>query len=122
MIVTAAVTAVMYLVEAKNSRRFSFGWQLTAFDIFMALPMIFTISTAVWLLRKPRRHKKADSTGSLGRRLGSRMVGPPALSMMAIVVIICLMCWLAALFLGYVADDLSSPAMDERSFPSPRTY
>jgi hypothetical protein len=44
------------------------------------------------------------------------------LGVMGIIVIICLIIWLAYLAIGYWADDMTSPAADERSFPSPRAY
>ena len=122
LIATLAVTAVMYFVEVKNSRSYAFGWGLTALDIFMSLPLIFAIATAVWLLRTPKTHQQTASVGSIERRLGSRTVGPQALFVMVIIVVICLLCWLAALFFIYAADDLASPAWNERSVPAPRTY
>jgi hypothetical protein len=51
-----------------------------------------------------------------------KTVKPQVMYVAAIVVIISLLFWIAALFIGYVADDLSSPAADERSVPAPRTY
>jgi hypothetical protein len=44
------------------------------------------------------------------------------LRLMGIIVIICLIIWLAYLAIGYWADDMTSPAADERSVPSPREY
>ena len=121
MITTLAISAAMYYFYAENSRKYAFGWGWTAVDIFLTLPLIFVIATVVWLLRVPKSHKQTASTGFIKRRLGSKTVGPPALSVMSIIIVICLLCWLAALFFIYVADDVTSPAWDEMSVPAPRT-
>ena len=47
---------------------------------------------------------------------------PQVLYVTAIIVIFSVLLWIAALFFVYLADDWSSPAADERSVPSPRTY
>jgi hypothetical protein len=51
-----------------------------------------------------------------------KTVKPQVLYVTAIIVAISLLFWIAALFFGYLADDRSSPAADERSVPAPRTY
>lgn len=47
---------------------------------------------------------------------------PHALYITAIIIIISFVLWIAALFVGYVADDWASPAADERSVPAAKTY
>lgn len=39
-----------------------------------------------------------------------------------IIILLCSVVWLSLLFGAYMADDLSSPAADERSIPPARTY
>ena len=51
-----------------------------------------------------------------------RTVGPRVMYIAAIVVVICVLFWVAALFYGYLADEWSTPAASERSVPRPRTY
>lgn len=51
-----------------------------------------------------------------------KTVKPQVLYVTAIIVIMCLLLWIASLFFVYVADDWSSPPADERSIPAPRTY
>jgi hypothetical protein len=51
-----------------------------------------------------------------------KTVKPKVLYLTAIIVIICLLLWVACLFFVYLADDWSSPAADERSVPAPRDY
>lgn len=51
-----------------------------------------------------------------------KTIKPQVLYLTAIIVIISVMFWIAALFFVYLADDWSSPAADERSIPAPRNY
>jgi Ca2+/Na+ antiporter len=51
-----------------------------------------------------------------------KSVKPQVPYVAAIIVIFSLLLWIAALFFVYLADDRSSPAVDERSVPAPRTY
>ena len=51
-----------------------------------------------------------------------KTVSPRVMNITAIIVVIWFVLWVAALFLGYVADDWGSPAADERRVPAPRTY
>lgn len=51
-----------------------------------------------------------------------KAIKPQAMYVTAIIVIMSLLFFVAALFFGYVADDWASPAADERSFPPPMTY
>jgi hypothetical protein len=51
-----------------------------------------------------------------------KTVKPQVMYVAAIVVVISLLFWIAALFFGYLADDWSSRAADERSVPAPRPY
>ena len=39
-----------------------------------------------------------------------------------IIFVICFALWIGMLFLGYLADEWSSPPGNERSFPAPKTY
>ena len=55
-------------------------------------------------------------------RAKMQMVKPQALVVTGIIVILSLLFWMAWLFLGYVADDWSSPPADERSAPAAKTY
>jgi hypothetical protein len=121
LIATLTVAAVMYFVPAGLSRRYAFGWELTAFEIFMALPLIFIIASVVLLLL-PAKARGPGVHIKLPKGWRRATVRPTSLSVMATIVLICLLCWLASLFVIYVADDLTSPAWDERSVPAPRTY
>jgi hypothetical protein len=51
-----------------------------------------------------------------------KTVKPQVLYVSAIIVIMSLLFWITALFFGYLSDDWSSPAADEKSVPAPRTY
>ena len=51
-----------------------------------------------------------------------KTVKPQVMYVAAIVVVISVLFWIAALFVGYVADDWGSPAADESSVPAPRAY
>jgi hypothetical protein len=51
-----------------------------------------------------------------------KTVGPRVMYLALIVFVICFVFWVVAFFFGYVADDWSHPAADERSFPAPKTY
>ncbi len=51
-----------------------------------------------------------------------RTVGPRVMYVAAIVVALCALFWVVALFLGYAADDWGTPAASERSVPPPLTY
>ena len=51
-----------------------------------------------------------------------KAIKPRVLYVTAIIVIMALLYWMAALFFGYVRDDWASPAADERSVPPPTTY
>ena len=51
-----------------------------------------------------------------------RTVGPRVMYIAAVVAVICALFWVTALFLGYAADDLGTPAASERSVPPPLTY
>jgi hypothetical protein len=51
-----------------------------------------------------------------------KSIQPQVLYVTAIIILVCLLFWVAALFIGYLADDWNSPAADERSIPAPRTY
>ena len=51
-----------------------------------------------------------------------KSIQPQVLYVTTIIVILSLLFFLVALFIGYLADDWSSPAADERSVPAPRTY
>ena len=118
LIATLAIITAMYFVQSRNSGGHALGSGWIALDVFLALPLIFIIATAIWLLRTPKSHKQSAFLTFIERRLGSRTVGPATLSVMAIIVVISLLCWMVALFLIYVADDLTSPAVDERSVPA----
>ena len=66
-------------------------------------------------------NKKLSITPGKTSKIGST-AKPQVLYVTAIIVIISLLLWIAALFFGYLADDWRSPAADERSVPAPRTY
>ena len=51
-----------------------------------------------------------------------RTVGPRVMYIAAIVVVVCAMFWVVAFALGYVGDELATPAASERSVPPPLTY
>jgi hypothetical protein len=51
-----------------------------------------------------------------------KAIKPQAMYVTAIIVIMSLLFFVAALFFGYVTDDWASPAADERSIPPPMTY
>ena len=51
-----------------------------------------------------------------------KTVKPQVLYVTAIIVIMSLLFWIAALFFGYLADDWRSPAADEKRVPAPRAY
>jgi hypothetical protein len=51
-----------------------------------------------------------------------KTVKPQVMYVAVIVVVISILFWIAALFVGYVADDWGSPAADESSVPASRTY
>jgi len=55
-------------------------------------------------------------------RAKMKTVKPQGLVVAAIIVILSLLFWMAWMFLGYVADDWSSPPADEMSVPAARTY
>lgn len=51
-----------------------------------------------------------------------KTVKPQVLYVAAIIVILSLVFWVVAFFVGYVEDNLRSPAANEKSVPAPRTY
>ena len=51
-----------------------------------------------------------------------RTVGPKVMYIAAIVAIFCAVFWVAAFALGYIGDELATPAASERSVPPPLTY
>lgn len=51
-----------------------------------------------------------------------RTVGPRAMYIAAVVVVICAALWVAALCLSYLADDWGTPAASESSVPATGTY
>ena len=52
----------------------------------------------------------------------SRTVGPRAMYIAAIIIVICAVFWGTVFFLGYVADDWGTPAASESSVPATETY
>jgi hypothetical protein len=51
-----------------------------------------------------------------------KTVKPLVLYVMAIIIIICFVFWIATVFVGYMGDEWGSPPVDERSVPAPQTY
>lgn len=51
-----------------------------------------------------------------------KTAGPRVMYIGIVVFVISLVFWAVAFFYGFVADDWSHPAADERSYPATKTY
>jgi hypothetical protein len=56
------------------------------------------------------------------RRKGEEMKNTTILKIFMMAIVVSIILFTLGLFVGYLRDDVWSPAADERSYPAPKTY